>query len=177
MKSSSERTLPSAVSSRPETSSRTGAATSTATRAAERGMFEPGVIAVMHGVTNDPALPFPYLRRLAPYGSAPAAGPVAGVLAGGAFVAVPVGAGPAGHDELGVAGDHLGQELLRPAAAQGARGAAVVGDGDARVAVLLVLESGGFRHGRMVPAPAAPRRANYGTDRRGPVSGARSGGS
>src|SRR5690349_9163717 len=47
MKSSSERTLPSAVSSRPDTSSRTGAATSTVTRAAERGMFEPGVIAVM----------------------------------------------------------------------------------------------------------------------------------
>src|SRR3954464_11571855 len=49
MKSSSERTLPSAVSSRPDTSSRTGAATSTVTREAVRGTFEPGVIAVMPG--------------------------------------------------------------------------------------------------------------------------------
>ena len=54
MKSSSERTLPSAVSSRPDTSSRTGAATSTVTRAAERGMFEPGVIAVMPGERASP---------------------------------------------------------------------------------------------------------------------------
>src|SRR5690606_12600637 len=116
MKSSSERTLPSAVSSRPETSSRTGAATSTATRAAERGMFEPGVIAVMHGVTNDTALPFPYLRGRDPYGSATGPAPVAGVFAGGALVAVPVRAGAAGHDELGVTGLHLGEELLGPAA-------------------------------------------------------------
>src|ERR1043165_4705363 len=105
MKSSSERTLPSAVSSRPDTSSRTGAVTSTVTRCTASGMFEPGVIAVMPGVTIDPALPFPYPGLLQRTFLAPA--PLRRVAAtpGGQFARVPFvnmhkghQTGPAGED-------------------------------------------------------------------------------
>src|SRR5687768_962246 len=131
MKSSSERTLPSAVSSRPDTSSRTGAATSTVTRAVGRGMFEPGVIAVMPG---ERAGPFCRSLTCGPFGAVgfrPGSAAVAGVVTGGSFVAAFVVPRPAGHDELGVGGGgDLGEEAGGPVAVEGGRRAVVTSDAD-----------------------------------------------
>src|SRR5690606_29292582 len=154
MKSSSERTLPSAVSSRPDTSSRTGAATSTVTRAVGRGMFEPGVIAVMPGQRAGR-----FCRSLTrgPNGAVgfrPGSAAVAGVVAGGAFVAVLVVPGPAGHDQLGVGGGgHLGEETGGPVAVQGGGVAVVVGDVHAAVRVVGVGEAVRSGHDRRVGRP------------------------
>lgn len=129
MKSASERTLPSAARRSPDTSSRTGAATSTVTRTVLSGRLEPGVIAVMPGERPEVlcrSLTFAgYFRGRAGPGRAgagpgtagPVGGPVgsalvAGVVPCGALVAELVGARPARHHQLRVARLHLHQELL-----------------------------------------------------------------